>query len=104
MVAVLDKQPALFPESLRVPVAQIRRTIAHDQVGSVVRQTPALPLILEIAQFAETELVVHETDAGLPCDLDQVVSPIGDTFSEKFLGQRYVLQNFAGLQLNLAQR
>ena len=74
----------------------------HDEIRPVVRQPPAFALVLEAAARRERLLVVHERDARLPRQLNQIGFPNGDALAEIRPGDVPLLDDFARLELHLA--
>src|SRR5581483_6182594 len=91
-------------ECLRVPEAEFRCAVAHNDALSVLRQTPALPRIAELAATCEAGQVVNESGLRPPGDFQQPVLPIDDSFAEILLANLVFFQNLAGFQPDLPNR
>src|SRR5258708_6656015 len=78
-----------------------RLAIAHDHARAVVRDPPALALVIEGLPLLERGDVVDEADLRLPCDLDQRAVPVGDALAEILRAERLALNDLARFQLDL---
>ena len=67
-----------------------------------MREAPPFARITERLDRLEGRLVVDEPDLGLPGELDDRVPPDGDALAEVLRVERLVLEDFAGLELDLA--
>jgi hypothetical protein len=94
----------LFGEGQRIEKPQFVRTVAHDQVGAVRRQPPALAGIGKLLARSERRLVVNQRNVRLPGQFEQVVFENRDSFAEVFGRYIALLQHLAGFQLRFANR
>ena len=89
-------------ERFRVPEAQLRTSVAHDDAAAILGQPPALAWIFEFAFAGEAGQIVDEAALRLPGQFQQAVLPVDDAFPEIFLRHIALLQHLAGLQTHLA--
>ncbi len=75
-VGVVHGDAARLAQRLGIEEPQGRRAVAEDQPVAVLREPPALALVVEPAARLERRTVVDEAHARLPRELDQPVPPV----------------------------
>src|SRR6266699_1791740 len=103
MAAVTNSEAALLLQTGGLPDANLRTTVAHVNLGTVVRQAPTFALVIEKTKTSEGGLLVHEPDLGSPSQLNDLLVYHGDPLAEKFPRQADLLHYLAGFHLHFAQ-
>src|SRR5450432_759051 len=103
MSAVTNSKATLLLQTGGIPDANLRATVAHVNLGTVVRQAPTLALVIEKTKTPKGGLLVQETDLGTPSQLNDLLVHHRDTLAVEFRRQADPLHHFPGFQLHFAQ-
>ena len=87
---------------LGIEETQLRRSVAHDEPRTVVRDAPALTAVTKRLRLLERREIVDEADLGSPRELNQGTLPVGDAFAEVLRIERLHLHDLARFELHLA--
>ena len=101
---VSDNKAANFAKSSGIEVAESCGAIAHDQILAVLCESPAFAEVIKSTQQAEGGSVVDKRSMRLPSELDQRVSPLGETFGKVAGGHIKQIEDAAGFQFLHSQR
>lgn len=99
-----DRDPADFAEGLGVEESQPLGTVAQDEALAVEGQAQTFTAIRERATRRRARAVIHEGDVRLPCQLHELVVPLGQAFPEMCGFKATLLDHFAGFEPDAAER
>src|SRR6056297_168645 len=92
------RYPALFTQGFRIEEKQLSGAVTHDQTIFKARKSPSFTRITEDLKRFKGCQVVDNPFFPFPCELDQGVVPIGQTFTEVVVIEVSLLKNFPRLK------
>src|SRR5437588_9614771 len=85
---VRDCNVTHFFERFRIEEMELRRAVAQNERFGVVGQAPSFPWVGQRAEQPKAEPIVDERYVRFPGELNESASPVGETLSEEFRGNR----------------
>ena len=70
----------------RIEKAEIRSSLAHNQVCAIMSQTPSFARVCKRSQQREAEAIIDEALVSLPGQLNQVAAPIREPLAKILRG------------------
>lgn len=100
---IVDFHRAHQGKILGLEEAKESRAVAENEMFAIPSETPAFSLIMEVAEVLHCLAVEDKSDASLPCQLVEAISPQGESLAKEFSWERALLDDLSGFGIDFAQ-